>query len=197
MKKSMLLFVCGMFALVLLSGCTSTYRDTGVDYLVRSNSAGATPYYTEYEIGKNQVAGEGNASVLFWFFQFSEGKYCLVESNPHLSFLSLFMELFSPSQKAVSNAKNAAMYNACEKSKADQIMGAGFEYKITNYLVYAKVECVAKGFPAKIKSVKMLDKQPVILNNWQKIEYIEPYGIARDYSGNGTAPGWCPKAEQK
>lgn len=197
MKKSLLLAVCAAVSAIVLAGCTTTYRDTGVDYLTRSSSAGTTPYYTEYEVSKKQISGKGTASVLFWFFQFSEGKYCLVEHNPHLSVLSLFKEIFSPSQKAVSNAKNAAMYDACEKSGADQILGAGFEYQITDYLVFAKVECVAKGFPAKVKEIKMLDKQPIILNQWQKVEYISPYGIARDYSGNGTAPGWCPKADQK
>lgn len=197
MKKSLLLLACSAVCAMMFSGCTTTYRDTGVDYLVRSDSVGATPYYTEYEVNKDQVAGKGASSVLFWFFQFSEGKYCLVEHNPHLSIMSLFMEFFSPTQKAVSNAKNAAMYDACEKSGADQILGAGFEYKIVNYFVFAKVECIAKGFPAKVKQIKMLDKQPVILNQWQKIEYISPYGVTKDFSGNGTAPGWCPKAEQK
>lgn len=197
MKKQLGLFCSAVFSLVILAGCTSTYRDNAVHYLEASGSAGATPYYTEYEVGTERVVGQGNASVLLWFFQFSDGKYCLVERNPKLSILHRLMEVFSPSQKAVSNAKNAAMYDACEKSNADQILGAGFEYKITDYLVFAKVECISKGFPAKVKSVKMLDKQPVILNEWQKIDYIAPYGVARDFSGNGTAPGWCPKAGKK
>ena len=42
-------------------------------------------------------------------------------------------------------------------------------------LLYATVDCRVKGFPAKVKGVKMVDKKPIILNKWQKIEYVKPY----------------------
>ena len=74
------------------------------------------------------------------------------------------------------------MYQACEISSADQILGATFEYKITDYFFYAKVECTAKGFPATALSVKMLEKQPIILNSWQRVEYLKPYEVPNVYS---------------
>ena len=83
------------------------------------------------------------------------------------------------------------------KSDADQILGATFEYKITDYLVFSKVECTAKGFPARARGVELLEqKQPVILNNWQKIEYISPYETPKVYSGpeDATPPSaWVEK----
>ena len=182
---------------VICGGCVSYHRDAGVDYLVRPQATGEICYTTQYEIGKQRITGRGSASVLLWVFQFSDGKYCQLNSNPHLSFLSLLWEFLSPAQKAVSNAKNTALYNACEDSDADQILGATFEYKITDYLVFSKVECTAKGFPARARGVELLEqKQPVILNNWQKIEYISPYETPKVYSGpeDATPPSaWVEK----
>lgn len=50
-----------------------------------------------------------------------------------------------------------------------------FDYKITDYLFYSKIQCTVQGFPAKVKSVKLIDKKPVVLNKWQRIEYIAPH----------------------
>lgn len=179
MKKSqMFLLVLAAANMIMLlgTGCTTYHRDAGADYLERPGSIPPVPYYTEYDISA-PTNGDGKASVLFWIFQFSDGKYCQLAKNPRLSLLDSIFEYLSPSQKAINNAKSSALYNACEKNSADQIFGATFQYKITDYLFYAAVECSVKGYPAKVKSVKMLEKQPVILNQWQKIEYLAPYEI--------------------
>ncbi len=174
----------GMLGILLgTSGCTTYHRDSGADYLERPQSSGSVPYYTDYQVSQERQVGAGDASVLFWVFQFSDGKYCELDRNPRLSLLSRIFEIFSPSQKAVSNAKSSALYNLCEKNRADQVLGATFEYKITDYLVFCSVECTAKGYPATAKGIKMLDKQPVILNEWQKIEYLAPYEVPAVYSG--------------
>ena len=190
--KTKLLLLSGMTGLVLsLTGCVSYYRDAGADYLKRPESVSRAPYYTEYQISQDKVNGQGKASVLFWLFQFSDGKYCQLGMGPNLSIVSQIAEVFSPTQRAVYNAKSSAMYQACESSSADQILGATFEYRITDYFFYLTVECTAKGYPATAKGIKMLEKQPVILNKWQKVEYLNLYEVPQVYSDpeHATTPG--------
>ena len=182
MKKK---FVMAAFAVglsIVLPGCVTHYRDAGADYLKRPESNFRAPYYTEFKVSEKKVSGHGEASVILWLFQSSDGKYCQLGLAPRLSMFSMLSEIFSPTQRAVFNAKSSAMYQACEVSAADQILGATFEYKITDYFFYAKVECTAKGFPATAISVKMLEKQPIILNSWQRVEYLKPYEVPSVYS---------------
>ncbi len=178
MKRKIFLLASSvlMFA---ATGCVSHYRDAGADYLSRPKDFSRLPYYTEYNVSQTKVSGQGQSSVFFWLFQSTDGKYCQLGDAPDLSIFSQIAEVFSPTRRAIFNAKSSALYQACESSTADHILGATFEYKITDYFFWAHVECSVKGYPATVKRVKMLDlndKQPVILNNWQKIEYIEPYG---------------------
>lgn len=191
MKKKCFLAVCAVGLTIGLTGCVTYYRDAGADYLKRPETNFRPPYYTEFKISGQRVSGHGEASVLFWLFQFSDGKYCQLGLAPRLSIFSMLSEIFSPTQRAVFNAKSSAMYQACESSSADQILGATFEYKITDYFFYANVECTAKGFPAQVLSVKMLEKQPIILNSWQRLEYLKPYEIPHVYSDpeHSTPPG--------
>lgn len=181
--KTTLFLLTGITAIVLsTTGCTTHYRDVGADYLERPENHSRAPYHTEYAVSQNRTNGAGKASVLFWVFQFSDGKYCQINRNPRLSVLSQIAEFLSPTQKTISNAKSSALFQACEKSQADQVLGATFDYTITDYLIFSTVECTAKGFPATVKGIKMLDKQPIILNDWQKVEYLAPYEIPQVYS---------------
>ena len=174
MKKSLLFFAASVAAIVF-SGCTTYYRDTGADYLNRPAPTGSALYYTEYSLANKQIAAKGNASVLFGVFQIAENKRCLSVYNPYLSVFSIIDNLISPTQRAVDNAKSVALYNACEQFGADQLLGVTFDYVIKNYFFYASVNCTVKGFPATVKGIKMIEKKPIILNKWQKVEYVAPY----------------------
>ena len=118
-----------------------------------------------------------------------------LNSNPNLSFLSMLWELLSPSQKAVRNAKSTALYNACENNEADQILGATFDYKITDFLFFTRVECTVKGFPASVRGVELQQQKPIILNEWQKIEYLSSTEEPKVYSGpeQSVSPGTAGK----
>ena len=174
MKKSLLFFALVIAAFVF-SGCTTYYRDTGADHLNRPVAVGDIPYYTEYSIGNKQVTAKGEATVLFGIFQIAENKRCLTVANTALSLFALIENLISPTGQAVTNAKSIALYNACEQHHADQLLGVTFDYSIRNYLIYAKVNCVVKGFPATVTGIKKIEKKPIIINKWQKIEYVAPH----------------------
>jgi len=181
MKKFLLAaFVCASIA--GLTGCTTSYRDGGADCLYRPEPTNAPNYYTEYNVSEQRISNKGEASVLFWVFQFSEGKYCTINSDPNVGLLASIFNFFSPSRVAVDNAKKAALFNALSNSSADQLLGAIYEYTVTDYVVFSKVECSVKGFPATVKGVKFYDKKPVILNSWQKVEYLNPQDYPVDYT---------------
>ena len=173
MRKTLLCLATVLAA--ILCGCTTYYRDSGADYLIRPQTTAGAPYYTEFEINNKQITSGGNAAVLLGFIQIAENKRCLSVINPQLSIFSIIDDILSPTYKAISNAKNIALYNACTENNADQLLGVTFDYTVKDYLFYAKVNCTVKGFPAKVKGVKMIDKKPIILNKWQKIEYVKPH----------------------
>ena len=173
MKKTIALL--GALAALLFSGCTTYYRDSGSTFLERPTSVSPAPYYTEYEYGKNIIKAEGTASVLLGVFQFAENKRCMPVVEPHLSIWSVIDNFFSPTYQAVKNAKWVAIYNACEQSDAEEFVGVTCDYVVKNYFFYATVKCIAKGFPAKVKGVKPITQKPVILNKWQRIEYVAPH----------------------
>ena len=173
MKKVMLFLAAAIT--VLLSGCTTYYRDAGADYLTRMNTLPGAPYYTEFELQEKQVQATGEASVFLGIFQIAENKRCLSVINPNLSVFSILDDILSPTYTAISNAKSVALYNACEQNNADQLLGTTFDYVVKDYFVFATVNCIVKGFPAKVKGVKMIEKKPIILNKWQKIEYVNQY----------------------
>ena len=172
--KKVLLFSAVIIAAVI-SGCTTYYRDAGADFLPRPEADDTARYYTEYEFDKSRISAKGNASVLFGIFQIAENKRCLSVINPHLSLFSMLNDLISPTFKAVSNAKSVALYNACEQNNADQLLGVTFDYTIKDYLIYAEVDCTVKGYPARVKGIQKIEKKPIVLNKWQKIEYVAPY----------------------
>ncbi len=181
--KKLLFFIAAVS--VILSGCTTYYRDAGADYLSRPQSVGSVPYYTEFDFQNKQITANGEASVLFGVFQIAENKRCLSIVNPNLSVFSILDDFLSPTFKAVSNAKSIALYNACSQYNADQLLGVTFDYVVKDYFFFATVNCTVKGFPATVKGIKKIEKKPIIINKWQKIEYVEPY--ENPVVSNGTA----------
>lgn len=165
-----LAFLCAAAAAFVFSGCTTYYKDATAEHLYRPRMTYSDPYYTKYSVADKRVTGTGNAAVILWIIQVAEEKQCLSMRNPHLTFLQQIGRIFSPTYKAVENAKNVALYNACVNSDADHMMGVTFDYTVRDYIVFSTVECQAKGFPAKVKGIGV--KKPVILNKWQTIEYV-------------------------
>jgi hypothetical protein len=185
MKK--LILFASVALLALLSGCTTYYRDSIADHLTYSTGVANARYVTEFEIDKTRVKAEGTAAVLFGIFHIAEDKRCLSMQDPNFSIFEFLGKILSPTYITIQNAKNVALFNACETYGADQLMGTTFDYVVKNYLFFARVECTVKGFPAKAKAVKVIDKKPIILNKWQKIEYIAPYDNPIKYSDKAPA----------
>ena len=50
--------------------------------------------------------------------------------------------------------KQGATYNACAAAKADMLLAAKYNIKISDFFVYKKIECDVTGFPGVVKGVK-------------------------------------------
>ena len=159
---------------LLLAGCSTTvYRDGGAANLARPASISAPLYRTDYEVSKERVSAVGESTVLFGIFHSSEGKYCLWDEDLSRTAMDGVAGALSPTKLCIGDAKKAAVFNAVSACNADLLLGATYEYTVSSGLFYTHVKCTAKGYPATVKGVKFVNK-PVILNKWQRIEYISP-----------------------
>lgn len=159
---------------LLLAGCSTTvYRDGGAANLARPASISSPTYRTDYDVSKERVSATGEAKVVLGMFHFSEGKCCLWDEDLSRTAMDGVADALSPTQLCIGNAKKAAVFNAVAASNADLLLGATYEYTVYSSLFHTQVKCTAKGYPATVKGVKFVNK-PVILNQWQRIEYISP-----------------------
>jgi len=159
---------------LLLAGCSTTlYNDGGAANLARPASISSPMYRTDYEVSKERVSGTGEAKVVLGMFYSSEDKFCLWDEDLSRTTMDGVTDALSPAQLCIGNAKKAAVFNAISASNADLLLGATYEYTVNSGLFYTHVKCTVKGFPAKIKGVKFVNK-PIILNKWQRIEYVCP-----------------------
>ena len=127
--------VLAVVALATLTGCVSYYTETETQALVNP-AAGTNPVYrTEWDIKTNKVSADGSARILFWIFTSGEPKYADIPCHSG----------FFPTDRAVYKAKAAATYTACTNSKSDALLGAIYNYKITNYFFTSTVELAARG----------------------------------------------------
>lgn len=171
MKKAMVL--AGL-ALVALTGCTSYYTERGAQAQIDPHAEFAPGYRTEWNVAESRTKAEGSASVWFWFFTSGEPRYAEV---PGLNMP------FLPTGRAIYRAKAAATYNACEQAGADALMGVSYKYTVTDYFFTSKVECEVVGFPATISAIKIIEDQPVLIDDTKELIRIKAWENLIDCSG--------------
>ncbi len=181
-KKFVNSIVIVMLALTgaILSGCTTHYKDVSGDYLRSPVGTADSAYYTQYEIGQKKVEGRGRAIVVLGFMHFGDNKSCQMGTNPNLTFLDLLLNCFSPTKRAVENAKGSSLYDICESNQADYLVGATFSYTVYNALIFSEINCKTTAFPAYLKKIDVAT--PVILDKDQRIEYVNPNYPLKDFS---------------
>lgn len=58
-----------------------------------------------------------------------------------------------------SVVQNAALFKACDQSKADAILAARCKLEKKDYFLFAVYDCEIKGFPANLKAIeKVVEK---------------------------------------
>ncbi len=176
--------VLAVVALATLTGCVSYYTETETQALVNP-AAGTNPVYrTEWDIKTNKVSADGSARILFWIFTSGEPKYADIPCHSG----------FFPTDRAVYKAKAAATYTACTNSKSDALLGAIYNYKITNYFFTSTVECSVRGFPATVSGIKLIEDKPILIDKDSQIVRVKQDETVIDYTGKtrisgGAVPG--------
>ncbi|MBR2434770.1 MAG: hypothetical protein IKB22_04800, partial [Lentisphaeria bacterium] len=155
-------------------------KDANGDYLKYPESAGSSDYFTEYEVGKTRISGSGKSTVVLGIIHAGEGKFCALGSNPNLTLFDMILEVFSPTGKAIFNAKSSAVYDAVTTHNADYLVGTMFSYAVHNYLLFTVVNCNITAFPAKVKKISPAKK--IILDKDQRLISVNPDADLEDFS---------------
>ena len=143
----------------IANGCTSISTSAGAERqeLPESTSPG---YQALYKHENKRVQGTGNVNVLFGIFAWGANGFA---DNSDLSSYS-----FLPSP--ANYARSAAVYDACQSSGADTLLGTRYTVKTTDYFVFKQVECTVVGYPATIIGVE--EKFPFILGKDERLIYL-------------------------
>ena len=149
MKKFLLLSTAFAGAL-WITGCTSIVTSDGASQIPQPDSD--HPGYTaQFSHKQTRVEGAVQINVLFGIFAWGAEGYA---DNSKLSSFS-----FMPSPE--NFAKSAAVYSACQKNKADTLLGTRYILNITDYFVFKTINCKVAGFPATMDGV--VEKQAYVL----------------------------------
>ena len=142
MKLSKIFSLAGVAILAsVVTGCSSVNTSDGASMCeLKSKSIDYKPMYT---FEKKKVSGCSNLNVLFGLISWGDNKFA---ENGALGSLTLF--------SGAAKAKAAAVYQACKNSNADTLLGSTYEIEETDYVVFKKVSCKVKGFPAKIVDIE-------------------------------------------
>ncbi|MBQ9693617.1 MAG: hypothetical protein IJV69_02550 [Kiritimatiellae bacterium] len=172
MKKVMVL--AGL-VLAVLTGCVSYHTERDTQALASPSAGHAPNYRTEWKISNERTTAHGSAQVWFSLFVSGDAKYAEVPGFP----------AFFPTDRAVQKAKSAATYEACEKTKADALLGVAYKYKVTNYFyIFSTVDCEVVGYPANVTGLKLQEDQPILIDKTKGILRLKPWETLKDYSSS-------------
>ena len=145
MKKAlMLVAVCAIAA--FMTGCMSTHTN---DAAASAKACVGKKFEADIQAGKTKVSGSATIHNVLGLISWGVSSYAddafVTTNTSALPFLAV-----SP----LDVAKQGATYNACTANKADMLLAAKYNIKISDYLVYKKIECQVAGFPGVVKGVK-------------------------------------------
>ena len=157
MKKSFLMpaLIAGAVALIG-AGCSS----------IETNRVGSqvqvgipVEVQPEIEVGKQVIQGTATVHSILGIFSWGPNTQAIgvnfgVGSNRQPSKLE---ELFSLSAVV---ARNAAVYEATTRAKADIILAPQYVLTTKDYFFYKSINCQVKGYPGFIKGVKVVEATP-------------------------------------
>ena len=144
MKKQLLL-ACGAIAAALaMTGCMATHTN---DAASGAKVCVGKKFDADIVAGKQAVSGTATVHNLFGIITWGVSNFAddaFVSGNNSLQFVA------SP----LTVAKQGATYNACTANKADMLLAAKYNIKVSDFFVYKSVKCDVTGYPGVIKGVK-------------------------------------------
>jgi hypothetical protein len=156
-------------ATAIFAGCTSvevTREGSYNDAQLKMEDISENPYHIDWDVAPARVEGTGSSTCWCWFFASTDGRSY---AAPGITFDS-----------AVSDAKDAATFDAVEKSNSDALLGCMYQITKTSKWLgfYKETKARVRGFPANVKSIEVIKDRPVMLDkdvqiirlpNWEKI----------------------------
>lgn len=146
------ILILGLIAAAMgLTGCITAAKNDGGDACLMPKVE-KDIVHEKYSVEKNTItASESLTYIKFGLFCISWGG-----SATHVSSRAPVGTVawtgLTPSQKAL----NGAFANACDQAGCDNLVGARYNYKDENYLIFGKVTCEAVGYPAKLTGVELI-----------------------------------------
>ena len=138
----MLAAVCAVAA--FMTGCMATHTN---DAASAAKVCVSKKFDADIVAGKKAVAGTATVHNLFGIFTWGVSNFAddaFVTSGNSLQLT------VSP----LTVAKQGATFNACKAAKADMLLAAKYNIKISDFVVYKSVKCDVTGYPGVIKGVK-------------------------------------------
>lgn len=149
MKKTKIIMYAAAMSM-LFAGCSSTATTKGGMH-AKIPIPEPEDYRIVYEHSPTRVESKATVSR-FLFWTFGEKPDMLQNES---------RRLFGFGESVKNLSQNAALYDACQRNKADALIGATYEVTVKDYLIFKTATCTAKGFPAKIVDVKKAETSPI------------------------------------
>ena len=150
MKKLMI----GAAIAAIACGCVSVNQNDGGNACRRPCIA-KDIVHEKFTVAKNTVSAQDKLYDLFGLFTF--GSSATHEADAVCGKEKSFFEKVFPS--GADKAKNGAYANACDAAKCDQIVGAKYKVKTTNYFVFKIFNAEITGYPASLTGVELIENK--------------------------------------
>lgn len=154
MKKTAMLAVAA--SALAMTGCVMTGKNDGGDACLKPDIA-KDIVHEKYAVEKDAITVTETLSFLRlgpWSITWGGTATHVAEGAP-VGGVSIFgMTLH---QKAL----NGAFANACDQAGCDSLVGARYNYMVEDYWIFGKVTCEAKGYPAKLTGVELIENKSI------------------------------------
>lgn len=140
MKKIVPMIALAAFAV----GCQSYQYNKGGDAYLRPTIVRDVAY-EKFEISNKPIEVTVHATYLFGRVRLGSSYDKFAENVDNNGFFGT---------SATAEVRNQAYVMACTESKCDSIVGAQYEIKQENYLLWNNVTVKLKGYPAKLTGVE-------------------------------------------
>ena len=151
MKKLMI----GAAIAAIACGCVSVNQNDGGN-ACRRPCVAKDIVHEKYSVEKDTVSAQDKLYGIFGLFTFGSSATHEADAVCTGKEPSFFEKLF-PS--AAEKAKNGAYANACDAAKCDQIVGAKYKVKTTNYFVVKIYNAEITGYPASLTGVELIENK--------------------------------------
>lgn len=135
-------------------GCITNIKNDGGDACLRP-AVSKDIVHEKYDVGTAPVTGTESISwIKLGLFTIKWGGTAThIANGAPIGNVGFFGE--TPTQLAM----NGAYANACDQGNCDSIVGSRYTIRDESYFVFGTVRCEAKGYPAKLTGVELIENK--------------------------------------